>query len=88
MITRIKKLRRFFAFFPWFQWREWVPWSWLERTDTDPAFCWAELVGWRMEVLPYERTWADTRQGDRCREESAETGSCYCGKFKDGGLRP
>lgn len=61
-----------------------LKWRIAEFLNKHTEMCWAQLVGW---VLYGETKFFDGNNdfsSKSCQRDRDETGSCYCGKYKDG----
>lgn len=49
------------------------------------SLCWADIVSWAWLNEPgYHGMTIELDRAKECQKESAEIGSCYCGRFVDG----
>jgi hypothetical protein len=77
---------------PWARtpWRERVRWWVANVLSQSRHTCWTELVVWAMATRDEQRS-KRKRHPLRaavgtaaCREDAAQTGVCFCGKFREG----
>ena len=56
----------------------------MNRIDTIqencPSLCWAHICMWAM----FRHDTVTLDGAEECKQESADVGSCYCGRFKNG----
>ena len=86
MATKIKKHQGI-----WLKWPPKSPWRRIRFCaariiDRHTDLCWCQLVSWALyrDLKFFDGN--DDFSSASCKKDCAESGSCYCGKFKREGL--